>query len=51
MSTKDKERVKELHNMMQGNKVYTFSCSACKLMARPADCIGCPVYSQSFSAD
>ena len=44
MTNKEKERVQELHSMMQGNKVYTFSCCVCMLLARPADCKGCPVY-------
>lgn len=46
MTKKDIERVQELHNLMQGNKVYTFSCSMCKLLARPEDCKGCPVFNQ-----
>lgn len=45
MTNKEKERVQELHKLMQGNKVYTFSCCVCILLARPADCKGCPVYS------
>ena len=45
------ERVEELHNIVEGSKHYEFSCHLCKLVARPADCQGCPVYCQSFSAD
>ena len=44
MSTKDKERVKELHDIMQGSKIYVFSCNVCELLAQTADCKGCPVY-------
>lgn len=45
------ERVEELRNIVEGSKHYTFSCTLCKIVARPSDCKGCPVYCQSFSAD
>lgn len=51
MTQREIEKVKELHRIMQGSKVYAFSCNLCVLVARPADCQGCPVYCQSFSAD
>lgn len=45
MTQKEIERVKALHELMQNNSFYSFNCCACMLMARPADCKGCPVYS------
>lgn len=49
MNATDTKRIVELHNILEGSSIYAFSCSLCVLVARPADCQGCPVYKQSVT--
>ena len=44
MTKKEIERVQELHKIMQGSKIYAFTCNVCMLLAQTTDCKGCPVY-------